>query len=74
MAGMKPLVLLALATLPWISLGFQEGPSKAGQPSKERRTEDLGAMFQHHCGHCHVPPDVAFEVDRAWLNQVHDTA
>ena len=33
-----------------------------------------GEMFRERCIHCHVPPDPAFEVDRAWLNQVKDTA
>jgi mono/diheme cytochrome c family protein len=30
--------------------------------------------FAQRCISCHVPPDPAFAVDRAWLTQIADTA
>lgn len=53
--------LLALAPL---SLA-QHGHEKAA---------DAGELFRSRCVLCHVPPDARFEVDRAWLTQVADTA
>lgn len=33
-----------------------------------------GKVFQESCTFCHVVPDPAHLTDRAWLNQVSDTA
>ncbi|MFT7678735.1 MAG: hypothetical protein ACI8QC_002732 [Planctomycetota bacterium] len=33
-----------------------------------------GKVFQESCTFCHVVPDPAHPTDRAWLNQVSDTA
>lgn len=32
------------------------------------------ALFRSRCLACHVPPDPRFAVERAWLEQVLDTA
>jgi len=31
-------------------------------------------LFRERCTSCHVAPDAAFAVDRAWLAQIKDTA
>ena len=33
-----------------------------------------GELFGSSCSACHLPPDPDHELDRAWLNQVTDTA
>ena len=33
-----------------------------------------GELFASSCAACHLPPDPSFFVDRAWLEQVRDTA
>jgi len=35
---------------------------------------EAGALFRAQCLGCHLPPDSAFAVDRAWLEQVRGTA
>ena len=39
-----------------------------------KQVADAGTMFRTGCLSCHIPPDPAFAVDRAWLKQVSDTA
>ena len=36
--------------------------------------EHAGKMFVDMCIACHAKPDLQFPTDRAWLNQVYDTA
>lgn len=51
-------------------------------PSQEPSASDYtpaelvsaGKLFQKSCTFCHVVPDPAHPTDRAWLNQVSDTA
>ena len=33
-----------------------------------------GELFKSSCAMCHLPPDPKHPTDRAWLNQVKDTA
>lgn len=33
-----------------------------------------GKLFKNACTTCHLPPDPAQALDRAWLNQLKDTA
>lgn len=33
-----------------------------------------GKLFKSSCAMCHLPPDPKHPTDRAWLNQVKDTA
>lgn len=42
--------------------------------STDRQTEDVGVLFRSSCATCHLPPDPDHETDRAWLEQVTDTA
>ncbi|MFT4550151.1 MAG: hypothetical protein ACI8XO_004858 [Verrucomicrobiales bacterium] len=34
---------------------------------------EAGAHFQQTCSSCHVPPDLRFATDRAWLGQILET-
>ena len=43
-------------------------------PGHGRDVASAGELFRKTCAACHVPPDPAFETDRAWLHQVFDTA
>jgi len=49
------------------------GAYPGDEPSADEMAE-AGALFRKSCASCHVPPDPSFEVDRAWLHQVADTA
>ena len=40
----------------------------------EQATETPDELFLSRCLACHVPPDPRFAVERAWLEQVLDTA
>jgi cytochrome c553 len=35
---------------------------------------EAGRSFANACTRCHLPPDARYATDRAWLNQVRDTA
>jgi hypothetical protein len=68
--GLAFALLASLAALGQKGSGGERGAAGASRAD----AQDLGATFTHQCGRCHVPPDPAFAVDRAWLEQVHDTA
>jgi hypothetical protein len=80
MTGMNSLTAaLGSTALACLAASFQEGHGHAGAGGqgghgKQADAKDLRATFEGHCGRCHVAPDPAFAVDRAWLEQVHDTA
>ena len=67
----KNFLVLALLTTagmaPIVSGGEDEAPTA-------EEIAAAGAKFRKSCANCHVPPDLAFAVDRAWLEQVKDTA
>ena len=48
--------------------------SAAGTSAQDKAQESVAELFRSRCLACHVPPDPRFEVERAWLSQVHDTA
>ena len=39
-----------------------------------KEIEKAGALFRSSCASCHLPPDPDHATDRAWLDQVTDTA
>ena len=51
-----------------LGLAQDDGPPKAADIAA------AGELFRSSCTSCHLPPDPAHETDRAWLNQVKDTA
>jgi mono/diheme cytochrome c family protein len=62
-----------VATLFVGSVHAQEDGARSAQPSKQE-VVSAGEMFTASCTTCHQVPDLRFDVDRAWLKQVADTA
>jgi len=52
---------------------FSLGLSCAVQETSPTLTQ-AAELYGTSCVGCHVPPDPRFEVERAWLEQVRDTA
>jgi mono/diheme cytochrome c family protein len=50
------------------------GAADEDDPPKAADIAAAGKLFRSSCTSCHLPPDPAHETDRAWLNQVKDTA
>jgi len=63
--------VLLLGPLGAAALG--EGRGAADEPTPEAIAE-AAQLFRSSCATCHLPPDPARETDRAWLDQVRDTA
>jgi len=61
----------ALATLV-AALALATGACSQASPSGD--VASAGELFRERCAGCHLPPDGAFAVDRAWLEQVRSTA
>ena len=40
----------------------------------ENPRERVAKLFANACSNCHLPPDPDLPTDRAWLNQIKDTA
>lgn len=59
-------VLLLAVALSGGSLSVRGAQTEAAEAPDE--------LFGLRCIGCHVPPDPRFAVERAWLEQVHDTA
>ena len=62
--------------LPLAALGLCAGLS--AQDADRHDTADLrtdaAKLYAKACAGCHLPPDPAFAVDRAWITQLSDTA
>lgn len=59
---MRPVTLLLCLTAPVLA---QDGPDPHAKTAR---------LFAASCVDCHLPPDPAFPVDRAWITQLADTA
>jgi cytochrome c2 len=46
---------------------------RAAEPTSAEVAE-AGAKYRKTCRHCHEAPDLRFETERAWLDQVNRTA
>ena len=44
------------------------------KPDGVASTAHARQAFEQRCANCHVPPDLRFATDRAWLDQVRRTA
>ncbi len=66
------LLLLPLALLP-ATAETAAGQDRSSEPEADE-VPDPARLFEQGCQACHQPPDLQFAVDRAWLNQVKDTA
>jgi mono/diheme cytochrome c family protein len=56
-----------------LALGVLAAPRALGQDAVAGPS-DTAEFFRSTCSACHVPPDPRFAVERAWLEQVRDTA
>lgn len=67
LAGLAALGVLALlaASGRVVPVGAQDHAPHGGQ---------VAELFRAACASCHVAPDPAIDTDRAWLQQVEDTA
>lgn len=66
------LIPLGVAALAWAiatNLGQQGQP-----PHAPGQNSEVGAMFKKNCASCHIPPDLRFKPDKAWLGQIRETA
>ena len=54
--------------------GANGGLPAVGDEPTSREVAAAGAAFQKTCRHCHSVPDLRFETDRMWLDQVKRTA
>ncbi len=50
------------------------GASAEGGAPTAREVSAAGTTFRKTCQHCHSVPDLRFETDRTWLDQVKRTA
>lgn len=72
-------LLLGGAALPFAlalaAPAFQHSPGQHTQPPHGAgQISDVGAMFKKNCSSCHIPPDLRFKPDKAWLGQIRETA
>ncbi len=57
--------------------GVEREPEAPGPHRESSDIEELAeaaALYHSACSTCHLPPDPEHATDRAWLNQVTDTA
>ncbi len=67
-------VLLATCGLLLTPLLASSPASHGDDTPTTREINKAGALFRSSCVSCHLPPDPERATDRAWLNQVTDTA
>jgi mono/diheme cytochrome c family protein len=48
--------------------------SHADDTPTAEEIQEAAELFSSSCASCHLPPDPEHATDRAWLNQVTDTA
>ena len=68
-----PLFSRVLGLLLLVGLFSFVSPDEHGRP-KHSDLNRAGALFIESCISCHLPPDPNYATDRAWLNQIKDTA
>ena len=65
------LIKTSFASLAFVALFT----AQRGEPQKDvDPVAHAGRMYSERCINCHQPPDTRFATDRAWLQQVYDTA
>ncbi len=67
--GMYPQLCFVASCCLAAVAGAQHGGAQEG-----KLPEAPDELFRSRCVDCHVPPDPRFAVERAWLEQVLDTA
>ncbi len=72
--GMRTQLAFAGLGIAGIALvGFSAPKTQHHAPSSQDFA-NAGEMFKKKCSSCHVPPDLRFDVEKAWLGQVRETA
>ncbi len=68
--------VLALVSFSASAGSSVQDPAKSSAKDAPTATEitKAGEIFAKACVSCHLPPDPERATDRAWLNQVKDTA
>ena len=56
-----------------VSLSVYATAVRAAEPTAAEVAE-AGVKYRKTCLHCHEAPDLRFETERAWLDQVNRTA
>lgn len=71
----RGLAVLAVASAV-AALARADDPAPPGKPPAKQPDDAAVAreLFTAKCAACHAPPDPAFAVERAWLDQVRSTA
>lgn len=57
-----------------LSSAFATASDDKDDGPKDADIAAAGELFKSSCAMCHLPPDPEHPTDRAWLNQVKDTA
>lgn len=68
---MHALLLSTLAAWLAPSVGT---PQDADRSAPDAQSKAAAALYARECARCHVPPDPDFATDRAWIQQLADTA
>jgi len=75
---MKIANIIPLATLALCAGLSAQDAARHDRSAADHQTGDLRAkaakIFSTSCASCHLPPDTALAVDRAWITQLTDTA
>ncbi len=66
------LSVAALLTTVFTASALTQDPAQPADASRE--VAAAGEMFEKSCAACHQVPDTRFDVERAWLTQIADTA
>lgn len=69
-----PMLRTTLAIVVFLPSVFCNAPDNGDDPPKASDVAAAGKLFKSSCAMCHLPPDPEHPTDRAWLNQVKDTA
>lgn len=65
---------LALAGTMAMVLGSSAAQAQSQGHAAPAAIKEMSKLFESQCSSCHLPPDPALPTDRAWLNQIKDTA
>ena len=74
--NMRFLAIATPAILVLSAAAHAQRPQHGQPPGAKMAQEEgrAGVLFRENCLACHQAPDLKFPTDRAWLNQVKDTA
>jgi hypothetical protein len=67
-------VLFFGGALAFLAVGIRAGQGSSGPHQGATAIAQAGEMFKRQCSGCHLPPDLRFKADQAWLGQIKQTA